>query len=135
MHPGSTTSQNAQTVPSVPGGEGTPHTVMLRGGFVYSPADPFATAMVVEGGAVAWVGGESAADSFADGVDEVVHLDGALVTPAFTDAHVHTTSTGLALTGLDLTGCGSLRDALDAVAAHARAHPADRVLLGHGWDE
>lgn len=110
-------------------------TVLLRGGFVYSPADPFATAMVVDGGTVAWVGGESAADSFADGVDEVVRLDGALVAPAFVDAHVHTTSTGLALTGLDLTGCGSLREALDAVAAHACAHPADRVLLGHGWDD
>ena len=32
-----------------------------------------------------------------DGVDDVVELDGALVTPAFVDAHVHTTSTGLAL--------------------------------------
>ena len=53
---------------------------------------------------VAWVGSEGAADAFADGVDEVVDLDGALVTPAFTDAHVHTTATGLALTGLDLSG-------------------------------
>ena len=47
--------------------------------------------MVVERGQVAWVGSEGAADAFADGVDEVVDLDGALVTPAFTDAHVHTT--------------------------------------------
>src|SRR5882757_260488 len=89
-----------------------PGTVLLRGGFVYSPADPFATAMVVDGGAVAWVGSEGAADSFADGVDSVVHLDGALVTPAFTDAHVHTTATGRTLTGLDLGDAGSLAEAL-----------------------
>lgn len=31
-------------------------TVLLRGGEVHSPADPFATAMVVERGQVAWVG-------------------------------------------------------------------------------
>ncbi|MFF7234034.1 amidohydrolase family protein [Streptomyces sioyaensis] len=111
-----------------------PRTVLLRGGEVHSPADPFATAMVVEGDRIAWVGEEGAADSFADGVDEVVQLDGALVTPAFTDAHVHTTATGLALTGLDLSGAATLPEALARIRAHAHARPADRVLLGHGWD-
>ncbi|MFD4568937.1 amidohydrolase [Streptomyces sp. NPDC058467] len=109
-------------------------TVLLRGGEVHSPADPFATAMVVERGHVAWVGSEGAADAFADGVDEVVDLEGALVTPAFTDAHVHTTSTGLALTGLDLSAAPSLDAALALVRDFAAARPADRVLLGHGWD-
>ncbi|WP_130799892.1 amidohydrolase [Streptomyces otsuchiensis] len=109
-------------------------TVLLRGGTVYSPADPFATAMVVEGDRVAWVGSEGAAESFVDGANEIVDLAGALVTPAFTDAHVHTTATGLALTGLDLTGATDLPAALEAVARHARSRPDDRVLLGHGWD-
>ncbi|MEV5988247.1 amidohydrolase [Streptomyces sp. NPDC052051] len=111
-----------------------PRTVLLRRGEVHSPVDPFATAMVVERGQVAWVGSEGAADAFADGVDEVVDLDGALVTPAFTDAHVHTTSTGLALTGLDLSSAPSLAAALARVRDFAAAHPDDRVLLGHGWD-
>ncbi|MFE0178087.1 amidohydrolase [Streptomyces sp. NPDC059002] len=109
-------------------------TVLLRGGEVHSPADPFATAMVVERGHVAWVGSEGAADAFADGVDEVVDLEGCLVTPAFTDAHVHTTATGLALTGLDLTGARSLDEALVLVREHTAARPDDVVLLGHGWD-
>ncbi|MFE0449351.1 amidohydrolase [Streptomyces fungicidicus] len=111
-----------------------PHTVLLRRGEVHSPADPFATAMVVERGQVAWVGSEGAADAFADGADEVIDLDGALVTPAFTDAHVHTTATGLALTGLDLSAAPSLEAALARVREFAAARPEDRVLLGHGWD-
>ncbi|WP_432154545.1 amidohydrolase [Streptomyces tricolor] len=111
-----------------------PKTVLLRRGEVHSPADPFATAMVVERGHVAWVGSEGAADAFADGADEVVDLDGALVTPAFTDAHVHTTATGLALTGLDLSGTPSLEAALARIREFAAARPDDRVLLGHGWD-
>lgn len=111
-----------------------PHTVLLRRGEVHSPADPFATAMVVERGQVAWVGSEGAADAFVDGVDEVIDLDGALVTPAFTDAHVHTTATGLALTGLDLSDAPSLDAALARVREFAAARPGDRVLLGHGWD-
>ncbi|MGW8746880.1 amidohydrolase [Streptomyces sp. NPDC055794] len=109
-------------------------TVLLRRGEVHSPADPFATAMVVERGQVAWVGSEGAADAFADGVDEVVDLDGALVTPAFTDAHVHTTATGLALTGLDLSGAPTREAALTLVRDFAAARSDDRVLLGHGWD-
>ncbi|MYU50568.1 MULTISPECIES: amidohydrolase [Streptomyces] len=111
-----------------------PRTVLLRGGEVHSPADPFATAMVVEGDAIAWVGEEGAADSFADGVDETIHLDGALVTPAFTDAHVHTTATGLALTGLDLSTATTLPGVLARIREYAAARPADRILLGHGWD-
>ncbi|MFF0451499.1 amidohydrolase [Streptomyces sp. NPDC004609] len=109
-------------------------TTLLRGGEVHSPADPFATAMVVERGHIAWVGSEGAADAFADGVDETVDLDGALVTPAFTDAHVHTTATGLALTGLDLSGARTLAEALVLVREHSAARPSDRVLMGGGWD-
>jgi predicted amidohydrolase YtcJ len=111
-----------------------PRTVLLRRGEIHSPADPFATAMVVESGHIAWVGSEGAADAFADGVEEVIDLDGALVTPAFTDAHVHTTATGLALTGLDLSDAPSLQAALARVREFAAARPHDRVLLGHGWD-
>ncbi|MFJ8860295.1 amidohydrolase [Streptomyces sp. NPDC102451] len=109
-------------------------TVLLRGGDVHSPADPFATAMVVERGHVAWVGSEGAADAFASGVDEVVDLEGALVTPAFTDSHVHTTSTGLALTGLDLSGARTLAEALGLVRAFANSDAGAGVILGHGWD-
>ncbi|MET9347396.1 amidohydrolase [Streptomyces termitum] len=113
---------------------GAHRTVLLRGGEVHSPADPFATAMVVERGHVAWVGSEGAADAFAPGVDEVVDLEGALVTPAFVDAHVHTTATGFALTGLDLSSAASLAGAAELIRAHAAARPADRILIGHGWD-
>ncbi|WP_314415972.1 amidohydrolase [Streptomyces kroppenstedtii] len=128
-------SGTPRTAPPGPDGPSRDtRTVLLRGGEVHSPADPFATAMVVERGQVAWVGSEGAADAFSDGVDEVVDLRGALVTPAFTDAHVHTTATGLALTGLDLSAARTLDDALARVRDFATSRPGDRVLLGHGWD-
>lgn len=122
--------------PGPPSGQRGPRTVLLRGGAVYSPADPFATAMLVEGEHVAWVGSDGAAEAYADAADEIVELDGALVTPAFVDAHVHATATGLALTGLDLTGLPSLAAALEALAAFAADRPEPGgVLIGHGWDE
>ncbi|HEX4789763.1 MAG TPA: amidohydrolase family protein, partial [Actinospica sp.] len=110
-------------------------TTLLRGGAVYNPAEPYATALLTVGDTVAWIGSEDGADLHADSADEVIDLRGALVTPAFVDAHVHATSTGLALTGLDLAGAASGTELLDRVAAHAAALPADAVVLGTGWDE
>ena len=107
-------------------------TTLYRSGRVHSPDDPAATALLVSGGAVAWIGRDP--EPHEDGADEVVDLAGQLVTPAFVDAHVHTTSTGLALTGLDLTGSTSLADCLDRVEKAGRASRG-RVVLGHGWDE
>jgi hypothetical protein len=63
-----------------------------------------------------------------------VDLAGALVTPAFVDAHVHATATGLALDGLDLSSASSRSAVLEAVARYARGAPGS-VVLGTGWDE
>ncbi len=110
--------------------------VLYRHGAVYTPADPYAQALLVDGGTVAWVGGDEAAATMAsDGSAEVVvDLAGALVAPAFVDSHVHAFDTGLVLTGVDVTGARRVSDVLDAVAAHVAAHPG-RPVLGHGWDE
>jgi predicted amidohydrolase YtcJ len=105
--------------------------VLYRNGRFYSAADPRATAMLVRDGKIAWLG--DGADAPAAGV--TVDLDGALVTPAFVDAHLHATDTGLAFDGLDLSGTGSAAEVLDAVAAFAATRPADAVVHGHGWDE
>ena len=90
-----------------------------------------ATALLVDGPQIAWVGPEEDTPL----ADEVVDLSGAWVMPAFVDAHVHATSTGLQLSGLDLSRSESLADALAHIQAAAAHLPTDRVLLGTGWDE
>jgi predicted amidohydrolase YtcJ len=101
------------------------------GGRIYSAADPRATAMLVRDGRIAWLG----QDADAPAADVTVDLDGALVTPAFVDAHQHATDTGLAFDGLDLSGVRSAAELLDAVRAFAATRPAGGVVHGHGWDE
>ena len=71
------------TTPSTPS---TPST-LFRNGVVHSVDNPFATAVLVTGGTVAWLGNEAGADAFGTGA-RVVDLDGALLTPAFADAVV-----------------------------------------------
>lgn len=110
---------------------GPSRVTMYRNGSVYTAADPFATAMLVDGDTIAWVGSEQAATSIADSSMDVIDLRGALLAPGFVDSHVHLTETGIALGALQLGKVRSARELLDAVAG---AGPAG-TILGHGWDE
>jgi len=107
---------------------------LYRGGRLHAPRHPGATACLVENGLIAWIGADDEASSLTLPEASVIDLDGALVTPGFVDAHVHATSTGLTLLGLDLSWCESANDILDAVAAEAGRNSA-ALILGHGWDE
>ncbi|RYU11574.1 amidohydrolase [Nocardioides iriomotensis] len=111
---------------------------LLRGGYVHTPGSnstgPHPTALCVEDGHVVWTGDDDASTHFADGADRVIELDGRLVTPAFVDSHAHLAQTGFAAAGVDLTTPATLHEALDAIAAHARA-TTDAVVVGHGWDD
>ena len=89
---------------------------------------PGASAVLLEADRIAWVGD----DPKAVRADRVIDMQGALLAPGFVDAHVHATSTGLSLIGLDLTAAADA-DAVLALIAEA-ASGAD-ALIGHGWDE
>ncbi|HET6876783.1 MAG TPA: amidohydrolase family protein [Jatrophihabitans sp.] len=99
---------------------------------MHTPARDDATALLIDGATVTWIGDED--DAAAQSHTQVVDLQHAFVTPAFVDAHVHATATGLALTGLDLRGAVSLTEALRQVESAARA-ARGRPLLGGGWDD
>lgn len=88
-------------------------------------------AVLIDGERITWVGAGPAA---APPADAAVDLGSAWITPAFVDAHVHATDTGLAQTGVELDGCESLTEALHRLRRHAAASDAS-VLLGGGWDE
>ena len=107
---------------------------MLHGGRVVHDAGAGATAVVLHQGRVAFVGDDVAARSGASDAIEV-DLGGRLVTPAFVDAHVHCVQVGQVADGLDLHGARSRADVLARLAAHLRARPGLRVVVGQGWDE
>jgi predicted amidohydrolase YtcJ len=87
-------------------------------------------AVHVVDGRIAWVGDTADAPP----ADRVLAGEGALLTPAFVDAHVHATATGLALSGLDLHSSLSLAAAVTSVVEHVRRTPTG-IVLGTGWDE
>ena len=87
-------------------------------------------AVRVVDGRIAWIGAAGEAPT----ADATVAGEGALLTPAFVDAHVHATGTGLALSGLDLHSSMSLADAVTSIRAYVAATPSG-IVLGTGWDE
>ena len=93
-----------------------------------------ARAIAIAGGRIAWLGSATDAAADAPSAGRILAGEGALLTPAFVDAHVHATATGLALTGLDLHGRSSVADAVGAVTALIAEVP-DGIVLGTGWDE
>src|SRR5690242_20493651 len=85
-------------------------------------------------GTIAWIGGDDAAAVHADAVDQVVELDGALVTPAFVDAHAHVSQTGATLRGVDLGDTRSVAQALSRIEDAARAAQG-RPVFAPNWDQ
>jgi len=107
---------------------------LWRGGRVLSPTSPAATALLTDGDRITWVGPDEDAPA-AHAADRVVDLDGALVTPAFVDSHVHLTGTGASLIGLYLADLPSAAGVLERVASFAASLPAEAIVLAGGWDE
>jgi predicted amidohydrolase YtcJ len=104
-------------------------TTLFRDGRILTPARDRATALLVDGDRIVWVG-----DGDEPAADRVVELGGRLVTPAFVDAHVHLAATGMSAMGADLSATRSAAEALDLLAVHA-ASTSLGVVLGHSWDE
>lgn len=95
-----------------------------------APEHRRARALVVQGGRISWVGDDP---EQAPPHTERVDLDGCVLGPAFVDAHVHLTPTGLALRGLDLSAADSGAEVLLALEHHTARRPG-RVVWGHGLD-
>ncbi len=101
---------------------------------VYCQDVPFASSVLVQDGIITWIGDASGAHVHRDLADSIIDCQGHFLAPAFVDAHVHASSTGLLLDGLDLTEVTTKHDLLDLLSKYAKVHKGGTVI-GHGWDE
>jgi predicted amidohydrolase YtcJ len=68
-----------------------------------------------------------------DRADEVVDLAGGLVSPGFTDAHVHPIQGGLERLRCDLSELSTREEYLAEIRAYADRYPDREWVLGGGW--
>ena len=94
---------------------------------------PNATAVVVCGDRIEFVGDVAAALRQAGPGARRVDFPGATIMPGFVDTHAHLTGLGMALCAIHLGGCTSAEEAVARL--RAQVPPGDGPVEGLGWDQ
>lgn len=102
--------------------------------FVADAARSWARAVAVSNGIVVAVGHESDVSGHLPGAD-VVDLEGRLLTPGFTDAHIHPHHGGQKLLTCNLLDEVDAEAALGAIRSYADSHPEVEWITGGGWSQ
>lgn len=90
-------------------------------------------ALAVKGEQVIFTGAWEEAQLLADSNTQVVDLQGRVLLPGFTDAHVHPISGGLALMECNLAGIEQPDSMLAVLKRYAEAHPDKEWIRGHNF--
>ncbi len=120
------------------GGKDTPEAdLILFNGNVKTldPNRPAAEAVACAGGRIVGVGANEAVRALAGTGTERIDLDGRLVLPGFTDAHIHFFEWAMKRRDLDLSGLSSIEALVAKVKKAVSAAPAESWILGQGWNE
>jgi len=70
-----------------------------------------------------------------DDTVETINLDGAVMYPGFTDAHIHLLGIGQRELTLDLAGTGSVAELVDRIEAEVESAATGAIIFGRGWIE
>jgi predicted amidohydrolase YtcJ len=100
--------------------------------YTLDPAMPLASALLVEHGRVAALGGPELLQAFPGASRE--DLAGRVVLPGLTDAHLHLMHYALGLQKVNVE-TASKAEALRRVIEKAAHSPAGEWILGHGWQQ
>lgn len=109
--------------------------ILVNGNVVtLDAAQPRASAVVMRGDEIVFVGDDDGAKGFREQDSEVIDLQGRLTLPAFTDAHLHFTGFAQSLENVDLVGCRSVEEAAERVRARAAHAEPNALIWGGGWN-
>lgn len=96
-------------------------------------AQPSASAVLVRGGRIAYVGEDGEARRRGSPGAKVIDLGGRAVLPGFIDDHTHFVSGGHHLLGVNLRDCRTPQEFRDGLGLYVRDHPGIWVTGGN-WD-
>ncbi|MFC7584136.1 amidohydrolase family protein [Nonomuraea antimicrobica] len=105
--------------------------ILFRGGRAFTPRGVVAEAVLVRDGVIAAVGEER---ELARQAHETVDLDGGLLAPGFTDAHLHPVQAGLERAKCDLAEDFGLDTYIEKISEYAAKNPDKEWIDGGGWD-
>lgn len=95
---------------------------------------PWAEAMAISGDTIVAVGTSAGIKAIADATTKTIDAKGQLVTPGFTDSHVHFVDAGFNLTAVQLRDAHSKEEFISRIAAFAKTLPKGAWIQGGDWD-
>lgn len=112
------------------------HLLAVRASLIRTldPERPEVECLALRGGRVAASGTVEEVRSWVGGSAEWLDLRPAVVLPGLTDSHIHLLEWAVARRRPDLSDARSMAEALERVAAVARAQPVDAWLEFKGWN-
>jgi predicted amidohydrolase YtcJ len=115
----------------------TKQTAFINGKiYTVNENQPYAEAVIVEGNKIKFVGSTSEARKFIDAQTEVIDLEGKLLLPGFNDSHLHFTSGGNYLLGINLRPALSKEEFVEMIQSYIlkRSLPVSTWITGGRWD-
>ncbi len=101
--------------------------------YTVNKKQPLAESVVVYDNKIIFVGSDSDAKKFIDDNTEVVDLTGKLMLPGFIDNHVHFTSGGFYLNGIDLRPAKSIKEFQEILRNYVKGKEG-KWITGGEWD-
>lgn len=104
--------------------------------YTVNEKQPLAEAVIVEGNKIKFVGSTGDAKKFIDSQTEVIDLKGKLLLPGFNDSHLHFTSGGSYLLGINLRPALSKEEFAEIIETYIliRNLPVSTWITGGRWD-
>jgi len=104
--------------------------------YTVNEKQPYAEAVVVEKNKIKFVGSTSEARKFIDASTDVIDLQGKLMLPGFNDSHLHFTSGGNYLLGINLRPALSKEEFVELIKNYIeeRSLPETTWVTGGRWD-
>lgn len=96
---------------------------------------PDASAIVIRGDTIAFVGDDGDALGYRSGDTRVIDLDGATVVPGLIDSHTHVFELGQQIDSVNLADAKTEEEAVRRIAERAKRVAVGEWIIGHGWDE
>ncbi len=103
--------------------------------YTVDDSHPFVSAMAVRDGRVQFVGSEREALLLKGPSTRMLDAGGQTIIPGMIDSHAHLFGLGTFLANLDVTDTRSYETIVARVAARVKDVPANRWVIGRGWDQ
>ncbi len=101
--------------------------------YTVNEKQPLAESVIIEGNKIIFVGTNKDAQKYIDASTEIIDLKGKLMLPGFIDDHVHFTSGGFYLLGIDLRPAKSTEEFKNILRDYVKTHEG-KWITGGNWD-